>query len=412
MRLVGNWLWRNKKLFLLILFFFQIIFAKRFYLEEFLTKKGYQKLGSSNFTSEVAFQKKNLRLLFKPFNKFYSVNQHTYFLEQVPFYDEKGLVITQKDIELFEKVLAFYEKQEVGDFPNSSSNSDQKPNQKFNQNQNVKKKASSKLENSQVEKSVNNYSQKKVYPFTAQKNAINYLFLDPGHGGRDPGAVYYGFKEKDLTLKLTLRLAKLLKERLKNVKIILTRKTDKYLSLEKRTHLANSRLKENDNGLFISTHLNIWFDPETRGLEVYYLGDDQAIFDRRVEDIYLLENNIHNHEHSIDYFRKIFSFFKVTQFQNESRYLAEKIISQTFLLVRDYPITRGVKKEIFYVLNGALMPAVLIELGFISNRQDLEFLFDEKKSEQLLTSIAKAIGAYIKEFNNSNGFRDELFLLQ
>ncbi len=391
MLLAGNWFWLSKKTWLFCLFFLPL-FAKPFYVVEFLEKKNYQKVGAQkNPTSVMVFQKNDVKLNLQPFNRFYKVNQHTYSLTRATFYDENGLVLPKGDVDLFKKILDFYEARAL--VPAAQS------------------EVSKSVEKSDIIEVKQNESTRN-YQAATTENRIDYIFLDPGHGGKDPGAIFYGFKEKNLVLQLTLRLYEILKNKTDKINILLTREKDRYLSLESRTHLANSKLKEDNNGLFISTHLNIWLNPETRGLEVYYLGDDQEIFERRVQDIYLLENNIRNEEHSIDYFQKIFSFFKVIQFQNESRYLAEKIVGKTFIKVRGYPISRGVKEEIFYVLNGALMPAVLIELGFISNRQDLEFLLDETKSSQLLEAIALAIVDYVNEFNKSNGFSDDLFLFK
>ncbi len=404
MQLVASWFWANKLLFSALALLFNLAQANYFLVDKFLFDQGYKENFDINHGyKKIIFKKtkQDLTIELSPYNHFFKINDHSYYLNQVLFYGQDGLVMSQKDIETFKKIISFYEEKKIPDKLVTEADN--------NPQEGVIKTTPSPPAPVKNNDENNKSNKNKLSFYETKKNKINFIFLDPGHGGKDPGAIFYAFKEKDLVLDLTLRLYNILKKKAKNINVLTTRKSDKYLSLENRTHLANSMLKENDNGIFISTHLNIWLNPETRGMEVYYLGDDKNIFNQRVENLFLLENNIKNQDYTKEYLQRIFSHFKVIQFQNESLYLAEKIIANTYLKVKNYPIERGVKKETFYVLNGALMPAILLELGFISNQQDLEFLLDKKKSDSLLQAIANSILTYIEEFNRTNGFSDEIF---
>ena len=211
------------------------------------------------------------------------------------------------------------------------------------------------------------------------------IVIDPGHGGRDPGTSKSGIKEKKVVLDISLKLAKLIEAK-SNWRAILTRKSDKFIKLQRRTEIAAQYPA--DNTIFISIHCNS--DPTSlgRGLESY-------VFDTKASDAaaaalakrenaeeemdltYILNHCYHvgNEPYSLEAARKIQSS------------LVKK------LKLKD----RGIRRAPFYVLAGTKMPAVLIELGFISN------LYDRKKlqSESFQQSAAEALFDAIKEFDRA-----------
>ena len=237
------------------------------------------------------------------------------------------------------------------------------------------------------------------------------IIIDPGHGGKDPGASSYGFLEKNFTLLISKEISATLIKKSK-IKVLLTREKDVYKSLEARCHIANSNLKEHQNGLFISIHLNTWFNTRTRGLEIYYLGLNKDITAARiyahVEDIPF--NAKMTNLGLINPYEAIFSRLEIIQYQKESQVIAKNILSTIHHEVKNYTINRGLKTDLFYVLKGVLMPAVLLEIGFISNKKDLEFITTKSNRQKLIESTANGILKYVKTFEKHQGFSEKIFL--
>ncbi|WP_051173224.1 N-acetylmuramoyl-L-alanine amidase [Thermodesulfobacterium hveragerdense] len=228
---------------------------------------------------------------------------------------------------------------------------------------------------------------------------IKRIVIDPGHGGEDPGAVGpTGLKEKEVNLQVAKFLAQKIKERLSDVEVILTRNTDVYIPLIQRPAIANS--KKGD--LFISIHTNASPDPNARGIEVYYLNFSTDPESMRVA---ALENSASDKTLSDlqDLIKAVLSNTKLS----ESKLLAEKVnqyLHQT--LVRFYPDTtsRGVKYAPFLVLVGTRMPAVLVEVSFITNPVEESRLKNLHYLEMLAEGIAKGVEAYIQTLKLSQNF--------
>jgi N-acetylmuramoyl-L-alanine amidase len=240
---------------------------------------------------------------------------------------------------------------------------------------------------------------------------IDWIFLDPGHGGIDPGAVSYGFLEKDYTLKISKALREALTNRLPLVQTLLLREKDEFQSSEDRCRVANGKLKRDQNGIFVSIHLNIWLDAETRGFEVYYMGHQEWSENARIWAIW--ENRVFNPDRTnlagLSDWEKIFGRIAAVQYQKESRMIAENVHFAVFNRIKDYAVSRGVKSETFYVLKGAVMPSILIECGFLSNKADMEYLSEDEKMHKLVDAIAEGLAQYVKDFNQTGGFTGDLF---
>ena len=224
---------------------------------------------------------------------------------------------------------------------------------------------------------------------------IRKIVIDAGHGGKDPGAIGYGrTKEKDVNLKM----AKALKARLEkqfNYQVVLTRSTDRYLSLEERTAIANM---ENAD-LFISIHANANRNRKAYGIETYVMNARAS--DRFAAEVAARENAVTSH--SQGEFGSILEAILVdmtkTNKVNESTKLASSIqtnirgyMSKRYSGVKDL----GVKRAPFYVLIGANMPSILIEIGFITNKREGKRLRNGKYVDSMANAIALGIDKYAK----------------
>ncbi|HBI14932.1 MAG TPA: N-acetylmuramoyl-L-alanine amidase [Desulfobulbaceae bacterium] len=219
---------------------------------------------------------------------------------------------------------------------------------------------------------------------------VRRIVLDPGHGGKDPGAIAFGLKEKDIVLQVAKRLATKLKEEL-GCEVILTRNKDVFLSLEERTAIANASGAD----LFISLHLNAHPSEKVFGFETYYLNlstDPEAI------RVAALENATSTHQ--LSDLQGILSDIMKNSKIDESSRLARQVQEalSSGLTNRKYRQVKnlGVKQAPFYVLIGAEMPAILIEMAFISNKTDAGYVKKEGYQEALSTEIAQGIRKYIR----------------
>lgn len=227
---------------------------------------------------------------------------------------------------------------------------------------------------------------------------IDTIVLDPGHGGKDPGAIgRYGIKEKSVVLDLAKRLKKILEK--KNLRVILTRDSDRFISLRKRTEFANN----NNADLFISIHANASRYSRASGFEVYYLSDSVDDATRALE---IIENKTANSEVDTmpnrDYLSATLWDLKLTENRRVSKELAYYIcnVASDALDMKN----RGVKGARFYVLKNTRMPAVLIEVGFLTNRRELSKLKKGYFREMVARAIAKSILEYKREYERTNGF--------
>ena len=222
---------------------------------------------------------------------------------------------------------------------------------------------------------------------------VRTIVLDPGHGGKDPGAVgRSGLREKDITLKLALMLREKLTQDA-GAKIILTRQTDVFIPLEERTAIANSR----DADLFVSIHINASPRRAASGIETYILSLSNTEEARR-----LAARENATSTRSVSDLEFILNDLIKTAKTNDSARLAT-IVQQNLVadLRKKYDSIRsnGVKGAPFYVLVGTKMPAILVEVSFISNPEEEERL----KDENYLREVVEGISAGIVEYINGSG---------
>ncbi len=213
---------------------------------------------------------------------------------------------------------------------------------------------------------------------------IERIALDPGHGGKDYGKIgKSGTREKDINLILARAIADLIEDDL-GLDVILTREDDRLLSLTNRTEIAN----EAGADLFISVHCNSWFGQEIGGFEAYFLSPARTDWDKAVA---ASENQADadaggGKDSDIDF---ILWDMVQNEFISESSLLAE--IIQKEMNERLDIRNRGVKQANFTVLQGARMPAVLIETAFLSNPREEELLQDPAFQKKIAQGIVEAI---------------------
>ncbi|HIE03881.1 MAG TPA: hypothetical protein EYP61_03885 [Candidatus Latescibacteria bacterium] len=221
--------------------------------------------------------------------------------------------------------------------------------------------------------------------------AYRTVIIDPGHGGRDEGAVGpTGLKEKDVALDIALRLAKLLREEL-GMQVVLTRTEDVFVPLQERARIA-----VNGGGqLFISLHCNSSKNPKVVGIETYFLSEakteDAREVARRENASLRFEEVIPSLKEDNFPLKDILTDMLSDQFLKESQKLAACVQEE---LVRGLGLEdRGVKQAGFYVMlgTGAAMPSVLVELGFISNRGEERLLKTSAFRRRAALALFRAI---------------------
>jgi N-acetylmuramoyl-L-alanine amidase len=219
---------------------------------------------------------------------------------------------------------------------------------------------------------------------------VGKVVIDPGHGGKDTGTIGpKGLKEKDLVLDVSLRLRKLLEDRL-GTEVILTRETDHFVPLEERTAIANQQGAD----LFISIHANASRTRNVSGAETFYLSfasnpDERAVASRENATS---QKNISDLE---DLLRKI----ALGDYNRESQELAKTVqdnLHQRMSRHRPRYHNRGVKKAPFIVLIGANMPSILTEIGFLSNSADESFLAKEEGRNHVAEALYSGIEGYFQ----------------
>ncbi|QJA06128.1 AMIN domain-containing protein [Thermosulfurimonas marina] len=220
--------------------------------------------------------------------------------------------------------------------------------------------------------------------------SIRRVVIDPGHGGHDPGALgLYRLREKDITLKVSRYLAEELEKR--GFETLLTRTRDIFLPLIKRPAIAN--LKRAD--LFVSIHVNAAPNRRSRGIETYYLS---FTTDPEAMRVAALENAISNQSLSDlqNILKKILRNTKLEESRRLAQLVQENLVRELrrrWKGVKDL----GVKRAPFLVLVGARMPAVLVEISFITNPVEARRLRDEGYLRDIARGIAQGIVAYARE---------------
>lgn len=243
----------------------------------------------------------------------------------------------------------------------------------------------------------------KEKPIPVKKwHEIRTIVIDPGHGGKDPGAISrYGTREKDIVLDVSKRLKKYLER--SGLRVYLTRERDVFIPLNKRPAFANNKSAD----LFISVHANAFRRSRVRGFEVFHLSeatDDNARAAAAAENASLKFEEGTTTQKSGGSISRDPTLWDMTLTENrrQSKELAYYIcnIAADKLSLKN----RGVKGARFAVLKGAQMPAVLVEVGFLTNRREESKLKSSSFRERIASAISRSILGYKREYDRTNGF--------
>ncbi|MCX6138616.1 MAG: N-acetylmuramoyl-L-alanine amidase [Ignavibacteriales bacterium] len=230
---------------------------------------------------------------------------------------------------------------------------------------------------------------------------LDVVVIDPGHGGYDPGTIgVIGTREKDVTLGIGLKLGKLIEQQMPDVKVIYTRKTDRFIELYRRGQIAN----ENGGKLFISIHANsLPIKPSpVNGFEIYLLRPgktDDAIKIAEKENAAVRLENDQGRYQEVTEENFIILTMAQSAYMKQSEHFAELLSDEMSLKMS--PQGRGVKQAGFYVLVGASMPNVLVESGYLSNKNDEKFLRNPEGQQVVAESIVRTVQRYKRQYEQT-----------
>jgi N-acetylmuramoyl-L-alanine amidase len=228
------------------------------------------------------------------------------------------------------------------------------------------------------------------------------IIIDPGHGGKDSGAVgthlingkSTNVVEKNIVLSVGKDLRDQLLSKYPDKQIIMTRDSDTFPSLEDRVVNAHSvSLKDNEAIVFVSVHANASFNKQARGYEVWYLSPE---YRRTV----INKDEFDGSSEVLD----ILNSMMEEEFTTESIMMAQAIMNRFDQNIGAYGPSRGIKAEEWFVVRNARMPSVLAELGFVSNLEDAKLLLDADYLKKLSDALYKGIVDFVSKFEQSGGF--------
>jgi len=225
------------------------------------------------------------------------------------------------------------------------------------------------------------------------------VVIDAGHGGKDPGAIGKKSYEKTIALAIALKLGRLINEKLPQIKLVYTRKTDKFVDLRKRAEIAN----KNKADLFISIHVNSNDISKVTGTATYVMGlhrsDENFKVAKRENSVILIEDDYSEKYAGYDpHSPESYIIFSLMQ----NTYLKQSIDFATQVQWqfknRARRKDRGVKQAGLIVLWNAATPGVLIETGFISNANEEKYLNSKWGQELIASAVFRAVRNYFKEY--------------
>jgi N-acetylmuramoyl-L-alanine amidase len=247
---------------------------------------------------------------------------------------------------------------------------------------------------------------KDAFTHTISEDSSHYriaaIIIDPGHGGKDPGAVSehtingktVRIDEKDINLNASLMLRDLLGKAYPDKRILMTREKDITCSLEERTVIANAvPIRKNEAIIYISIHANYSRHKNVKGYEVFHLRPDKR---RNVMD----ESQFADSPE----LRKILNLITEEAYIAESIRIAESILNSIKATMGNAMPSRGLKNEDWFVVRRSRMPAVLVELGFVSNKDDVLLMTTDVHLRKLVEALYKGIAEFVGDFERSGGF--------
>jgi len=234
-----------------------------------------------------------------------------------------------------------------------------------------------------------------------QKWLIDTVVIDPGHGGKDPGAI--GAKkvyEKNIVLDVGKKLGNLIDKNMNGVDVIYTRKDDRFIPLRRRTQIAN----EHNAKIFISIHANSNRKKYVSGFESYILGPEKG---ESAKEVVLKENSVISFEDQSSQkeyqgINTILATMAQSAFARQSEHLASLIQEEVDKKMRALNLkNRGVKQAPFWVMVGASMPSVLVEIGFITNSYEARILKTSSYQQKIAEGIFAGLLRFKKDYENA-----------
>ena len=224
------------------------------------------------------------------------------------------------------------------------------------------------------------------------------LVIDPGHGGKDPGAVGKRSYEKNLNLTLAKKVGEKISNQYADVKVVYTRSDDTFVPLQQRADIANS----NHADLFLSIHTNSSESKEPKGLETFILGTDKMEKNldvaMRENAVMMLESDYKTRYQGFDP-NSIDSYIMFELMQNS--YLDQSLQFATLVqqecVKRLQRYDRGVRQAAFWVLLKTACPSILFEMGFVSSPEEERVLLQDDEMDKMAQAIADAFGAYTRK---------------
>lgn len=221
----------------------------------------------------------------------------------------------------------------------------------------------------------------------AERWELKTVIVDPGHGGKDSGAKgLYNLIEKDITLDIARRLARKLEDR--GITALMTRNSDRFISLQDRTHFAN----EKRGDLMLSIHCNSSKSPDSKGFEAYFLKPART--ERAIETA-MRENEVVKLENGDAQYQDLTQDNYILLTMATSQYMRDsESWAATMVRLGSSAVgfdSRGVDQAGFYVLMGASMPAVLVECGFLTNPDDAKVLASERGRQKIADALLESI---------------------
>lgn len=228
---------------------------------------------------------------------------------------------------------------------------------------------------------------------------VRRIVIDPGHGGSDTGAIGRdGSFEKDIVLDIGLRLRAAIQRDMKDVEVIMTRDSDRFVPLDERTAIANARQAD----LFVSIHLNSSPAPQASGIETYFLSLEAS---KDELEVATRENALttRNAGELQSLLQKIVTDTRINESREFAQHVQTSLVSGIGRVSPTASFNRGVKKAPFVVLLGANMPSVLAEVSFLSHPKDGEALRTTEFRQQIAESLFGGIKSYVDSLTRTAG---------
>lgn len=234
-----------------------------------------------------------------------------------------------------------------------------------------------------------------------ETRGLETVVIDAGHGGKDPGAVVGKAHEKDIVLQIALKLGNYIKEKLPDVKVIYTRRTDVFVPLFERSVIAN----KNNADLFISIHANFCSSPSVKGTETYVLGlhrtEDNLNVAKKENSVILLEKDYTTRYEGFNpNLSESYIMFELIQNTHLDQSVIFAGILQDSFQKHAQRASRDVRQAGFLVLRETAMPGVLIETGYLSNQSESSYLMTDTGRDALALSIFNSFKSYKEKFES------------